>query len=308
MKRACPWDRQIKEKRCMIRSMTGYGSAEEIVNGRDIRVEIKSVNHRYFEYSARVPRSCGFVEERMKRLLSGAISRGKVDVGVTIQAVEGVDEAISVNREVVKNYVEALRGIKNEFDLADDLSLSSIARFPDVFTVVKAETDEEALWKDIESVAKKALASFVEGREAEGERLKADVLKKIDFIEEKVAFVEERSPETVKEYRAKLYEKMREVLENNQIDENRILQEAAIYADKVAVDEETVRLRSHMKELRKTLDKSEPIGKSLDFRIQEVNRETNTIGSKCSDAEIADTVIEMKNTIEKIREQIQNIE
>ncbi len=292
----------------MIRSMTGYGSAEEIVNGRDIRVEIKSVNHRYFEYSARVPRSCGFVEERMKRLLSGAISRGKVDVGVTIQAVEGVDEAISVNREVVKNYVEALRGIKNEFDLADDLSLSSIARFPDVFTVVKAETDEEALWKDIESVAKKALASFVEGREAEGERLKADVLKKIDFIEEKVAFVEERSPETVKEYRAKLYEKMREVLENNQIDENRILQEAAIYADKVAVDEETVRLRSHMKELRKTLDKSEPIGKSLDFRIQEVNRETNTIGSKCSDAEIADTVIEMKNTIEKIREQIQNIE
>ena len=292
----------------MIRSMTGYGSAEEIVNGRDIRVEIKSVNHRYFEYSARVPRSCGFVEERMKRLLSGAISRGKVDVGVTIQAVEGVDEAISVNREVVKNYVEALRGIKNEFDLADDLSLSSIARFPDVFTVVKAETDEEALWKDIESVAKKALASFVEGREAEGERLKADVLKKIDFIEEKVAFVEDRSPETVKEYRAKLYEKMREVLENNQIDENRILQEAAIYADKVAVDEETVRLRSHMKELRKTLDKSEPIGKSLDFRIQEVNRETNTIGSKCSDAEIADTVIEMKNTIEKIREQIQNIE
>ena len=292
----------------MIRSMTGYGSAEEIVNGRNIRVEIKSVNHRYFEYSARVPRSCGFVEERMKRLLSGAISRGKVDVGVTIQAVEGVDEAISVNREVVKNYVEALRGIKNEFDLADDLSLSSIARFPDVFTVVKAETDEEALWKDIESVAQKALASFVEGREAEGERLKADVLKKIDFIEEKVAFVEERSPETVKEYRAKLYEKMREVLENNQIDENRILQEAAIYADKVAVDEETVRLRSHMKELRKTLDKSEPIGKSLDFRIQEVNRETNTIGSKCSDAEIADTVIEMKNTIEKIREQIQNIE
>lgn len=301
-------DKQIKEKHCMIRSMTGYGSAEEIVNGRNIRVEIKSVNHRYFEYSARVPRSCGFVEERMKRLLSGAISRGKVDVGVTIQAVEGVDEAISVNREVVKNYVEALRGIKNEFDLADDLSLSSIARFPDVFTVVKAETDEEALWKDIESVAKKALASFVEGREAEGERLKADVLKKIDFIEEKVAFVEERSPETVKEYRAKLYEKMREVLENNQIDENRILQEAAIYADKVAVDEETVRLRSHMKELRKTLDKSEPIGKSLDFRIQEVNRETNTIGSKCSDAEIADTVIEMKNTIEKIREQIQNIE
>ena len=292
----------------MIRSMTGYGSAEEILGGRNIRVEIKSVNHRYFEYTARVPRSCGFLEDRLKRLLSGAISRGKVEVGVTIQTVEGVDEEISINRDVVKNYVEALRSVKNEFDLTDDLSLSSIAKLPDVFTVVKAETDEEALWNDIESVAKKALAAFVEGREAEGERLKADVLQKIAFIEEKVSFIEERSPETVKEYRARLYDKMREVLENNQIDEGRILQEAAVYADKVAVDEETVRLRSHMQELRKTLDKSEPIGKSLDFRIQEVNRETNTIGSKCSDAAIADTVIEMKNTIEKIREQIQNIE
>ena len=292
----------------MIRSMTGYGSAEEILGGRNIRVEIKSVNHRYFEYTARVPRNCGFLEDRLKRLLSGAISRGKVEVGVTIQTVEGVDEAISINRDVVKNYVEALRSVKNEFDLTDDLSLSSIAKLPDVFTVVKAETDEEALWSDIESVAKKALAAFVEGREAEGEHLKADVLQKIAFIEEKVSFIEERSPETVKEYRARLYDKMREVLENNQIDEGRILQEAAVYADKVAVDEETVRLRSHMQELRKTLDKSEPIGKSLDFRIQEVNRETNTIGSKCSDAAIADTVIEMKNTIEKIREQIQNIE
>lgn len=292
----------------MIRSMTGYGSAEEILGGRNIRVEIKSVNHRYFEYTARVPRSCGFLEDRLKRLLSGAISRGKVEVGVTIQTVEGVDEEISINRDVVKNYVEALRSVKNEFDLTDDLSLSSIAKLPDVFTVVKAETDEEALWSDIESVAKKALAAFVEGREAEGERLKADVLQKIAFIEEKVSFIEERSPETVKEYRARLYDKMREVLENNQIDDGRILQEAAVYADKVAVDEETVRLRSHMQELRKTLDKSEPIGKSLDFRIQEVNRETNTIGSKCSDAAIADTVIEMKNTIEKIREQIQNIE
>lgn len=292
----------------MIRSMTGYGSAEEILGGRNIRVEIKSVNHRYFEYTARVPRNCGFLEDRLKRLLSGAISRGKVEVGVTIQTVEGVDEEISINRDVVKNYVEALRSVKNEFDLTDDLSLSSIAKLPDVFTVVKAETDEEALWSDIESVAKKALAAFVEGREAEGERLKADVLQKIAFIEEKVSFIEERSPETVKEYRARLYDKMREVLENNQIDEGRILQEAAAYADKVAVDEETVRLRSHMQELRKTLDKSEPIGKSLDFRIQEVNRETNTIGSKCSDAAIADTVIEMKNTIEKIREQIQNIE
>lgn len=292
----------------MVKSMTGYGSAEEILNGRDIRVEIKSVNHRYFEYSAKVPRSCGFAEDRMKRLLSAAISRGKVEVGLTIQTVEGVDEEISINRAVVKNYVEALRSVKNEFDLADNLSLSSVARLPDVFTVVKPGTDEEALWLDIESVAKKAIAAFVACRESEGERLKDDVLQKIAFIEERVAFVEERSPETVKEYRAKLYDKMCAVLENSQIDESRILQEAAIYADKVAVDEETVRLRNHIAEFRQTIAKNEPVGKSLDFRIQEMNRETNTIGSKCSDAAIADRVIEMKNTIEKIREQIQNIE
>ena len=292
----------------MIRSMTGYGSAEEILGGRNIRVEIKSVNHRYFEYSARVPRSCGFVEERMKRLLSGAISRGKVEVGVTIQTVEGVDEAISINRDVVKNYVEALRSVKNEFDLTDDLSLSSIAKLPDVFTVVKAETDEEALWSDIESVAKKALAAFVEGREAEGERLKADVLQKIAFIEEKVSFIEERSPETVKEYRARLYDKMREVLENNQIDEGRILQEAAVYADKVAVDEETVRLRAHIAQLRECMEKDEPVGRRIDFLVQELNREVNTISSKSQDVPITRCVVSLKAEIEKLREQLQNIE
>lgn len=292
----------------MIRSMTGFGAAEKILNGRSIRVEIKSVNHRYFEYSARVPRNCGFVEDRMKRLLSGSVSRGKVDVGVVIQTVDGVDEDITINRDVVKNYVDALRSIKDEFDLKDDLSLSAVAKLPDVFTVVKAETDQEELWTDIESVAKKALAAFVEMRETEGEKLKADVLAKAAIIEEKVALVEARSPETVKEYRARLYDKMCEVLANSQIDESRILQEAAIYSDKVAVDEETVRLHSHMAQLRKILEKDEPIGKNLDFLIQEVNRETNTIGSKCSDAAIAAVVVEMKNTIEKIREQIQNIE
>ncbi len=292
----------------MIRSMTGYGAAEEILNGRSIRVEIKSVNHRYFEYSARVPRSCGFLEERLKKLLSGAISRGKVDVGVLIQMVEGENEEITINREVVSSYVSALRSVKDEFDLADDLTLSAISRFPDVFTVVKAETDEEALWEDVKAVAEKAVAAFVAMRETEGEKMKADVLSKADFIEEKVGIVEKRSPETVKEYRDRLYAKMCEVLENTQIDESRLVQEAAIYSDKVAVDEETVRLRSHLSQLRKIVDLDEPVGRKLDFLIQEVNREANTIGSKCSDVAIAQVVVDIKSEIEKIREQIQNIE
>ena len=292
----------------MIRSMTGYGAAEEIINGRNIRVEIKSVNHRYFEFSAKVPRSFGFLEERMKRLLSDNISRGKVDVGVFIQTVEGVNEEISINRDVVRSYVEALRSVRDEFDLADDLTLSAVAKFPDVFTVVKAETDEEQLWTDVKSVAEEAIAAFVSMREAEGEKMKADILEKAVFIEEKVGFVEKRSPETVKEYRERLYAKMREVLESSQIDDARIIQEAAIYSDKVAVDEETVRLRSHLSQLRKIVDMSEPVGRKLDFLIQEVNREANTIGSKCSDVEIAQVVVDIKSEIEKIREQIQNIE
>ena len=292
----------------MIRSMTGYGAAEEIINGRNIRVEIKSVNHRYFEFSAKVPRSFGFLEERMKRLLSDNISRGKVDVGVFIQTVEGVNEEISINRDVVRSYVEALRSVRDEFDLADDLTLSAVAKFPDVFTVVKAETDEEQLWTDVKSVAEEAIAAFVSMREAEGEKMKADILEKAVFIEEKVGFVEKRSPETVKEYRERLYAKMREVLESSQIDDARIVQEAAIYSDKVAVDEETVRLRSHLSQLRRIVDMSEPVGRKLDFLIQEVNREANTIGSKCSDVEIAQVVVDIKSEIEKIREQIQNIE
>lgn len=292
----------------MIKSMTGYGAAEEILNGRNIRVEIKSVNHRYFEFSARVPRSFGFLEEKMKRLLSDNISRGKVDVGVFVQTVEGISEEISINKEVVKSYVDALRSVKDEFGLEDDLTLSAVSKFPDVFTVVKAETDEEQLWADVKCVAEKAVSAFVTMRETEGEKMKADILAKAAFIEEKVGFVEKRSPETVKEYRERLYSKMREVLENNQIDDARIVQEAAIYSDKVAVDEETVRLRSHLSQLRKIVDMSEPVGRKLDFLIQEVNRETNTIGSKCSDVEIAQVVVDIKSEIEKIREQIQNIE
>ncbi|MBQ6700581.1 MAG: YicC family protein, partial [Oscillospiraceae bacterium] len=241
-------------------------------------------------------------------LLSGVISRGKVDVGVMIQTVEGTNEEITINKEVVKSYVDALRSVKDEFDLKDDLSLSVVAKFPDVFTVVKAQTDEDALWADVESVAKKAAAAFVEMRETEGEKMKADVLNRAAYIEEKVGIIEKRSPETVKEYRERLYNKMLEVLEGKQIDEARIVQEAAIYSDKVAVDEETVRLRSHIAQLREIVELSEPVGRKLDFLIQEVNREINTTGSKCSDVEIAQIVVDVKSEIEKIREQIQNIE
>lgn len=292
----------------MIKSMTGYGAAEEILNGRNIRVEIKSVNHRYFEYSARVPRSCGFLEEKLKSLLSGVISRGKVDVGVTIQTVEGTNEEITINKEIVRSYVEALRGVKDEFSLKDDLSLSTIAKFPDAFTVVKVQTDEDVLWADVETVAKKAAVAFVEMRETEGKKMKADVLSRAAYIENKVGIIEARSPETVKLYRERLYNKMLEVLDAKQIDETRIIQEAAIYSDKVAVDEETVRLRSHIAQLREILELNEPIGRKLDFLIQEVNREINTTGSKCSDVEIAGIVVDVKSEIEKIREQIQNIE
>lgn len=292
----------------MIRSMTGYGAAEEVINGRNIRVEVKSVNHRYFEYSAKVPRSCGFLEEKLKKLLSENLSRGKVDVFVSIQNVEGVDEEISINKAVAKSYIDAMRSVRKEFDLDDDLSLSVLTRLPDVFTVVKTEDDEDQLWQDVSSVAGKAVEAFVRMRETEGEKMKADVLSKCAFIEEKVGIIEQRSPETVKEYRERLYQKMAEVLESSQVDDARIVQEAAIYADHVAVDEETVRLRSHIAQLRKIVDMDEPVGRKLDFLVQEFNRETNTIGSKCSDVEISQIVVDMKSEIEKIREQIQNIE
>lgn len=292
----------------MIRSMTGYGAAEEVINGRNIRVEVKSINHRYFEYSARVPRNCGFLEERMKKLLSENLSRGKVDVNVSIQAVEGVNEEISINREVAASYIDAMRSVGGELGLKDDLSLSTLTRLPDVFTVVKTADDEEALWADVSVVAKKAVDSFVRMRETEGEKMKADVLSKCAFIEEKVGIIEQRSPETVNEYRQRLYQKMSEVLEQSQIDDARIVQEAAIYADHIAVDEETVRLRSHIAQLRKIVDMDEPVGRKLDFLVQEFNRETNTIGSKCSDLEISQIVVDVKSEIEKIREQIQNIE
>lgn len=292
----------------MIKSMTGFGRGHEILNGRDITVEIRAVNHRYYEFGCRIPRSLGFLEEKLKTLLNGKISRGKVEVSVLVYNVDAPDEKISINKEVVKDYIDALRSVKDEFELNDDLSLSHVMRIPDAFTVVKEEADEEQIWADVKAVAEAALTKFIAMREAEGERMKADLLSRLDTIEGWVGIVEERSPIIVEEYRKRLFDKMTEVLGNANIDESRILLEAGIFSEKTAVDEETVRLRSHIAQFRTMLEGEEAIGRKLDFLVQEMNRETNTIGSKVQDIEVTKIVVDQKSEIEKIREQIQNIE
>ncbi len=294
----------------MIRSMTGFGRAVEVLNGKSVTVEIRSVNHRYYEVSCKLPRSYSFAEEKLKALLKSGISRGKVEVSVLVQNTESSqpDEKITINREIVKAYVDALRGIKDELALTDDLSLSAVMRLPDAFTVVKAELDEEQMWADLESVARLALENFIRMRENEGSRMKADISERLKTIESNVGFIESRSPKIVEDYRKRLYDRMCEVLEGKTVDENRILLEAGIFSEKTAVDEETVRLRSHINQFREMLDSGEPIGRKLDFLVQEMNRETNTIGSKVQDIEVTKTVVDQKSEIEKIREQIQNIE
>ena len=292
----------------MIRSMTGYGRGQQLLHGRSITVEIRSVNHRYFEFSCRTPRGCAFLEDRLKRTLQQAISRGKVEVSLTLQTVESHGGAVAVDHALAGQYLTALRALAAEYNLTDDLTLSTVARLPDLFTVCRGEEDEEELAADVLSVLQEALDRFVAMREAEGERLRADVLSRLFTLEEHLAFVEERSPQTVAEYRARLTAKLNELLGGAVADEARILTEAAIVADRLAVDEETVRLHSHIAQLRGILDCAEPVGRKLDFLVQEMNRETNTIGSKCSDTAIAGHVVEMKSEIEKIREQIQNIE
>lgn len=292
----------------MIRSMTGYGRDQQLLHGRSITVEIRSVNHRYFEFSCRAPRGCAFLEDRLKRALQSAISRGKVEVALTLQTVESRNTSVAVDHALAGQCITALRALGEEYALPDDLTLSTVCRLPDIFTLCRGEEDEEELAADVLSVLQKALEQFVAMRETEGERLKADVLSRLLTMEEHLSFVEERSPQTVAEYRARLTAKLTELLNGAVPDENRILTEVGIIADRLAVDEETVRLRSHFAQLRKILESAEPVGRKLDFLVQEMNRETNTIGSKCSDTAIAGHVVEMKSELEKIREQIQNIE
>ena len=288
--------------------MTGYGRAVKTFDDREVTVELKAVNHRFFEFTARAPRQYAFVEERLKKLFSAEINRGKVEAFVSVTSVGAPDETVEANLEVIESYVTALRNIQYKVGAVDDLALSHLLKIPEAFTVKKVEEDEEQLWGEISQTANEALAAFVSMRQTEGEKLRADILLKLDEIEADVNKVEKRSPEVTAAYRDRLYSKLRELLEDKNIDEQRILTEAAIFADKTAVDEETVRLKSHISQYREIIAKNGPIGKQLDFLIQEFNREVNTIGSKCNDLEITKIVLEMKNAVEKIREQIQNIE
>lgn len=292
----------------MIKSMTGYGSARGEAAGFKITVELKSVNNRYLETSVRLPRSFIFAEEAVKAAVQKHISRGKVDVFINITAGEADDVTVSVNKSLLRGYMQAVKDIAEEYSLPCDVSALAASRFPDVLTVERAETDAEAVSAGICSVLEEALEDFDAMRLREGEKLRDDVLSRIETIGSYVSAVEVAAPETVQKYRQRLEQKMAEVLGTAGIQEERILAEAAIFADHIAVDEETVRLRSHMDQLDGMIRGSSPIGRKIDFLVQEFNREANTIGSKCQNSSIAYIVVDLKSEIEKIREQIQNIE
>ena len=292
----------------MVKSMTGYGRARQTLNGRDITVEVRSVNNRYLDCTVKVPRTYIFAEDAVKARVQKAVSRGKVDVFITIDAAAADETVVAVNEPLARGYYEALTRLKDMFSLEDGLNAVTLAKFPDVLTVTKAEEDLESVAADICAVLDEALNAYNAMRTVEGGKLREDIAGRADTIEAVVGKVEERSPQTVAAYREKLLARMQEVLQSTAIDESRILTEAAIFADKIAVDEETVRLRSHLSQLRTMLESDQPIGRKLDFLIQEVNRECNTIGSKCNDLTIAQDVVNMKAEVEKIREQVQNIE
>ncbi|MBW7573997.1 YicC/YloC family endoribonuclease [Caproiciproducens faecalis] len=292
----------------MIKSMTGFGRWEEVINGRDIIIEIKSVNHRYFEFSSRITRGYGFLDEKLKSYLQSKISRGKIDVYVSIETMEDTDAQVLVNHSLAAGYVNALRELAQRYNLRDDVSVGTVSRYSDIFTVHKAPEDEKIIWESVLQVTDQALNAFLKMRETEGERLKADVMQRAETILQIVGKIEERSPQTVNEYQQKLTQKLTEILSDTNIDEQRILTETAIFADKIAVSEETVRLRSHFEQFSNMLNSNEAVGRKLDFIVQEMNREANTIGSKCIDSQIAYMVVDIKAEIEKIREQIQNIE
>ena len=294
----------------MIQSMTGFGRCEAEVNGRAITVEIKSVNHRYFEFSCRTPRGYNFLDDKLKTFVNSRVSRGKIDMFVTVSASDDTPSEVTINHSLVSGYLNAMKEISDTYGIENDATVVSISRFPEVFSVHKAAEDEEKITADVLSVAQTALDSFIAMREAEGEKMKADILGRANTILSIVEEIEERSPQTVAEYETRLLDRIKQTLENLsvEVDEQRILTEVAVFADKVAVAEETVRLRSHFTQLNRFLEYSEPVGRKLDFIIQEMNREANTIGSKVQDAALAHKVVDIKSEIEKIREQVQNIE
>ncbi len=292
----------------MIKSMTGYGSAKGTVEGIEVTVELKSVNNKFLDTSVRLPRSFIFAEETLKSAVQSHISRGKVDVFVTVDSSMADDMVVRVNEPLLKGYFDAIKSISDVFELPNDMTAMNVSRFPDVLSVEKKELNADAVAEGIKAIAEQALCDFDAMRIREGKKLHEDVLSKLETIDKLVTAVEETAPQTVAAYRERLLQKMNEVLGTAGIDETRIIAEAAIFADKVAVDEETVRLRSHMEQLKIMLDAGSPIGRKIDFLIQEFNREANTIGSKCQNKDISYVVVELKSEIEKIREQIQNIE
>lgn len=292
----------------MVKSMTGYGRAVETVNGREFTVELRSVNNRYLDCAVKLPRALSFAEDAVKQAVKGAISRGKVDVFISLRSESAQDVKITLNAPVVEGYIAAMRQMARDYGIREDISVGLLSRMPDVFTVDKPEVDEEQLLSDLLSVVGKALERYDAMRTAEGKALENDLRSRGETILSLVEQVEAGSGQTVADYRTRLENKLKEVLANTAIDESRILTEAAIFADKVAVDEETVRLRSHLDQMNNMLTTGGAIGRKLDFLLQEMNRESNTIGSKCSDVRLARIVVDIKAELEKIREQTQNIE
>ena len=292
----------------MIKSMTGYGRAVETVNGREFTVELRSVNNRYLDCSVRLPRILSFAEDAVKQAVKASISRGKVDVFITVRSEAGDEVQVTLNKSVLQSYLAAMHQMVDEFGVKDDISVSAVSRLPEVFVIEKPQVDEEQLMADLMGVVAKALEGYDAMRKAEGEALDRDLRSRGETILNLVSQVEDGNGKTVSDYRIRLENKIREVLANTAIDESRILTEAAIFADKVAVDEETVRLRSHLKQMNNMLTTGGAVGRKLDFLLQEMNREANTIGSKCTDVNLARVVVDIKAELEKIREQTQNIE
>ena len=292
----------------MIKSMTGYGRCERIIGTKKITAELKSVNHRFSDYNIKVPRQYGFLEDRVRQLISKEVARGKIDVYVNLESCGEADKTVMVNKELAGNYVEILRDLCETFSLKDDISVSTIASFTDIFRAEPKRDDEEEIWTAVSEVLADAVSSFISMRAREGERIERDLRERVTYMKSLANEIDKLSPMAVQVYKAKLYQKIKEVIDEREPDAARILTEVAIFADKVAVNEETVRLASHYDEFFSILDSNEPAGRKLDFLIQEINREVNTIGSKASDLEIAKLVVTLKGEIEKLREQIQNIE
>lgn len=292
----------------MIKSMTGFGRCEIQKGSRKFTVELKSVNHRYLDVNIRMPKKLNFFETAIRTLLKSYANRGKVDIFITYEDLSQTQVAVKYNAALAAEYLKYLKQMEEEFGLENDVRVSTLSRYPEVFTMEEQSEDEEELWNGLKEALEGAFTQFVETRKTEGENLKKDILSKLDLLEEQIVFIEERSPQIIAEYRAKLEDKMKELLADTQIEENRIAAEVILFADKICTDEEVVRLKSHIQHMRNTLEEKEGIGRKLDFIAQEMNREANTILSKANDLEVSNHAISLKTEIEKIREQIQNIE